>query len=256
MLTVDHRRLTADRRQEMEQQSVVGGPWSVTRPSLEYQHAFDLCAIEVHRAGGPVAVFASSPFYARELLKRLGKRPLILYPLGGWDDEFEGDWEALSPEVTWEGIVVTRPGGKGVPLPVVATLWAEPEKGGGEATLGYIRQTLQPARRLWVITSGRLSRLIPEWRRAEDQPVRDPAGLQQALRWLRQNGFTLQALYGFHGWVSIFWGLLAKRWGQLGRGDLADRCYFQMRETFVVTGWQARWAVLSLIVAQRGSKAG
>lgn len=198
-----------------------------------------------------MAVLASSPFYARELLKRLNGRQVIFCPVGKWGDEFAGGWPALSPEVMWDGIGVMRPGSEVVPPPVATAIWAEPERGDGGPTLKHIRQTLQPAGRLWVITSGLLSHFLPEWRRAEDRPARDPAGWRQALRSLRQSGFAIQAQYGFHGPISVFWGLLAKRLGQLGREDLADRCYFKMRERLVVAGWQARWSMLSLVIAQQ-----
>lgn len=41
------------------------------RPSLEYQHVFDICAAQVQHCGAPAALRASSSFYARELLKRM-----------------------------------------------------------------------------------------------------------------------------------------------------------------------------------------
>ena len=53
------------------------------RPSLEYQHAFDQCAVDCHRVGGPVAVIASSAFYARELLKGSVALRLCWCPSGG-----------------------------------------------------------------------------------------------------------------------------------------------------------------------------
>jgi len=245
------RPLVVDRRPPTLASSAYGGPWSVERPGLEYQHAFDLCAVEVHRAGGPVALFASSPFYARELLKRLNSSQVIFCPVGKWGDEFAGGWLTLSPEVMWDGIVVMRPGSEEVPPPVAAAIWAEPERGDGGPTLKHIRRMLQPTGRLWVITSGRLSHFLPEWRRAEDRPARDPAGWRQALRSLRQSGFAIQARYGFHSPVSILWSYAFRLMERLGRSDLADRCLFQMRAEYVVSGWQALLVPVGVIVAKR-----
>jgi len=249
--TVDRGGPRADAQQRADPQPTVDSLRSIERPSLEYQHAFDLCAVEAHRVAGPVAVLAGSPFYARELLKRLGGSPVVFCPVGGWGDGFEDGWGALSPEVTWDRVVVMKPGGEETPLPVAAAIWAEPEKGDGEAALGHIRPTLQPGGRLWVVTSGQLCRFLPEWQRAKDRPARDPARLRQVIRWLRGGGFTVEALYGFHGPASILWGYVFRLMERLGRGDLADRCHFAMRARYVVSGWQAFWCPVGVAVAAR-----
>jgi len=43
------------------------------RPSLAYHVAFDLCAAQAARAGGPTAVLASSRVYGRELVHLLNE---------------------------------------------------------------------------------------------------------------------------------------------------------------------------------------
>ena len=73
---------TPDGLQQIDHQSRRRAGWWWERPSLEYQHAFDLCAVEVCRDGGEVAVFASSPFYARELLKRFAGKRVRLVSVG------------------------------------------------------------------------------------------------------------------------------------------------------------------------------
>jgi len=248
-LAVDVRIPTTDRFKQTGQQSAFCDGWSITRPGLEYQYACDLCAVQVHRTGGPVAPFASGPFYARALLKRLEGSQIVFCPVGKWGDESRDDWGALSPEVTWERIELIEPASKVVPLSVSDAIWAEPERGDGRATLETIRQKLHPTGRLWVITSGGLSRFLPEWRRAEDRPARDPAGRRQTLRWLRQSGFRVQSQYGFHGPVSIFWGYASRLMECLGRGDLADRCLFRMRAGYSVSGGQTLWVPVGVSLA-------
>jgi hypothetical protein len=222
----------------------------VERPSLEYQHAFDLCAVEVHRAKEPVVVFASSPFYARELLKRLGGCEAMLLPVGDRMLSVASAQSALGPEVAWEHLGGGEEAREPVAVPVA--VWAEPEREGGKQVLKHIHQMLLPGGRLHIIASGWLARFLPEWRRDDDRPVQRPVGLRQAVKWLQQGGFAVEALYGFHGPASILWAYAFRLLESLGRGDLADRCLFQMRAEYVVSARQAMWTPIGVAVARRG----
>ena len=50
-LVVDVRLPTTDRPQQMAQWSAIDDLWSVTHLSLEYQHVFDLCAVQAYHVG-------------------------------------------------------------------------------------------------------------------------------------------------------------------------------------------------------------
>ena len=220
---------------------------SIARPSLEYQHAFDLCAVEVHHTGGPVALLASSPFYARELLKRLAGYEAQLTPVSGWSRYGADTERLLGPEVGEPDICQLE----SMNTEATTIVWAEPEGDSGEQILGQIHLGLAPGGRLQVITSGWLARYLPEWRRGGDRPGEHPVGLRQTTKWLRQHGFTIEGLYGFHGPSSILWGYASRLIGGAGRNDLADRWHFKMRAEYVVTGRQAIWSPINMVKAKR-----
>lgn len=224
-----------------------GSRWSVERPSLECQHAFDLCAVEVHRKGGPVAIFAASPFYARELLKRMDGCEAWLVPAGNWSSSGENIGKLLGPEVEHPNIETL----KRFNIETKTVVWAEPEWESNEQFLKHIQRMLLPGGHLYVIASGWLGRFLPEWRRNDDRPGEHPVGLRQTTKWLRRGGFTIEAQYGFHGPISILWGYAFRLMERLGRGDLADRCLFKMRAEYVVRGRQAMWAPVSVTLASK-----
>lgn len=217
------------------------------QPSLEYQHAFDLCAVEVHRTEGPITVFASSPFYARELLKRLEDRMAVLVALGEWQPRASDLRQWLGIEIDPSAFSLASPHLRSY---AHCAIWAEPEWIGGAQALCNIRETLLPGAKLYVICSGWLARFLPEWQQSHNRPSEHPIGLRQAISWLRHSDFAMEALYGFHGPQSIFWGYASRWMESLGRGNLADRCLFQMRATYVVHGWQAFLAPVGLACAQ------
>lgn len=221
------------------------------QPSLEYQHAFDLCAVEVRRRGVPIVIFASSPFYAREILKRLHREEVMWMPL--FTAQSLREW--LGPEVESSHFRVdfTSPGSLAPLLSkslARCVVWAEPEAGHGKQGLEHIIQVLPSDGHLYAIVSNLLARFLPEWQRDSDRPSQQPVGLWQTIKWLREAGFTIEALYGFHGPQSILWGYASRPMEFLGRSDLADRCLLRMRATYVVQGWQAFLAPVGVIWAQ------
>lgn len=224
------------------------------RPGLEYQYAFDLCAMEAHRAGGPVSLYSSSAFYAEELTGRLDRCGGVLVPCGGWAPAGRG-WRSL-PMAGVRGSTRFRLAPEGGEIaPGTAVVWAEPEMGDLERTAARVAQNLAPGGRLCVVTSGWLRRGLPEWKRDEgERPARRPAGLRRTMECLRQAGLTVEGVYGFHGPRSLAWGLASRVPAALGRADLVDRCLAAMRKGYVVPGWQARWAPVAVVLASTAGK--
>ncbi|MBN1954927.1 MAG: hypothetical protein JW900_07735 [Anaerolineae bacterium] len=208
----------------------------VERPSLEYQHAFDLCAMGVYPVAGRVAILTSSDFCAAQMMERVG----------------EADCHSTKndrAEIQAVTVPKTEPvGAHGrAPLHIV---WAEPQGVGDERVLAAIQQALLPEGRLWVIVSGWLARALPEWR-AGDPPAARPGGIRRTVRLVRRHGFDVEAVYGFHGPAAIFWGVVSRPMGWIGRHDLADRCLFRMRANYVAVGKSATLAPVGVITARK-----
>jgi hypothetical protein len=265
---------------------VVAEPWDrawLQHPSLEYRHAFDLCAAGVYHAGGLLAIsrglavpratalYASSPFHARELLKRLGGCDVTLVTVGGWASSFGPGPLALEsllgPEVSTAYLRIANGPGSLERSPTAAVpvaVWAEPERRKGNELLAHICDALLPGGILYVVASSWLARFLPEWQRADDRPAARPSGPCRISRWLHHQGLLIEAYFGFHGPVSLGWGY-ASRWARrFGRTDLADRYQVKMRASFdgmdpyegraaaPVHRWQARWAPIWLLLARKG----
>jgi hypothetical protein len=135
--------------------------------------------------------------------------------------------------------------------PVPAVVWAEPQVGDGPRCLEAVARNLTPGGRLCAVTSGRLRRALPEWQGEGDRPAENPAGLGRTVTWLRRAGFAVEATYGFHGPQSLGWGFVSRLPAALGRDDLVDRCLAAMRRSYVVGGWQARWAPVAMVLARK-----
>ncbi len=239
---------TANGLQQMDHQPRSRPGWWVERPSLEYQHAFDLVALEVHREGGDVAVFASSSFYARELLKRLQGIQVRFFPVG------DGGSQARDLH-GWSGPAAASSGSLRLESKqsfLRAAVWAEPEWERAQEVLAWLGQILLPGNKLYVIASSWLSRFLPEWTRPDDHPAQHRTGFLRTSAWLRRAGFVFERLYGFHGPQSVLWGYASRWMALLGRGDWADRCHFQMRDGYVVSGWQSLLTPVVLSVVRRG----
>jgi hypothetical protein len=215
------------------------------RPSLDYHHAFDFCARGVYCEGGSVGVFASSPFYARELAKRIGHNA-ILVPLGNWFLPVIDVKRLLGPEVREAKLQLLE----NLYDRFTAVIWAEPEHNGTETILGHIQKSLLPGGSLYVITSERSARFLPEWKRDYDRPCRYPSGSRLARKWLRQTGYRIDGRYGFHGPTSILWGYGFQLLTRLGHFDLADRCLYKMRAEFPVSNWQVDFSSVQVTVAR------
>ena len=230
------------------------------RPSLEYHYAFDLCAMEARRQGGPVAVFASSAFYAGELLRRLDGQAVNGWTGNGWEaPPFAGPRADKRTAPVVSGPERDLPPSPPLPCPpspplpssAHAAIWAEPEWKDGQRTLQEIVQALAPGGRLYVIFSGWLARFLPEWRRAGPPPAVRRAGGWRAQQWLRQAGLATEALYGFQVPLSLLWGYTGLALERLGRAEWADRCHFRMRAEYVARGRMALVTPVGVFVARK-----
>lgn len=196
-----------------------GDSWLLERPSLAHQHAFDFCAMGVYRSDGPTVVFASSPFYTCELRRRLDGKAVSFHR------DVELDQQAAFP----------------------TAVWVAPDCRDGRQVVARAHRLLLPDGCLYVIFHGWMSRLQRNGNRLADTSVQ----LRQVVGWLRQAGFLPQDLYGFYGPASVLWGQAFRLLERCGRSDLADRCRFRMRGEYVVTGWQAEWSPLGVLVARK-----
>src|SRR4051794_27594918 len=199
----------------------------IARPGLEYQHAFDYCAVEAHRYGGPVIVAAGSTFYASQLLGRVETCDPLLIRADGAD-------------------AVSLAAGS---APVV--VWAEPEQATGAQALRNLQPLLGQDGCLYVIVSQPLARSLPEWRGDRLSPATGPAGLRRTIGWLRQQGWSIVQMYGFHGPASVMWEAAGRLMARIGRADLADRCHFKMRDTYIAGGAQVALAPVAVLAATR-----
>jgi hypothetical protein len=181
-----------------------------------------MCAAATYAAPGRVGVLAHSPFYQDELGHRFHAR-----------HDTALDTKQL-PDAAYCAIV-----------------WAEPEQN----TFAHVLDSIQQLPRtdsLYIITSNPLAQRLPEWRNTQQPPASHPTGIRATMQALRQAQYQVIAAYGFHGPISIAWGVLGQWLARLRRDDLADRCHFAMRLTYVVQGWRACLAPVSVIVARRG----
>jgi hypothetical protein len=213
----------------------------VSRPSLPYMYAFDLCAVEAQREHKPTALLASSAFFAYEMVKRLAavEITLVIAP----DDE-----AAYVSRVAWDELErspVLVPTLDEIAGTFSTVIWAQPHLG----TLDRVSSILAGAGTLFLIIPGWSARFLPEAGITETDGF---ASSRRAIeRRLRQGGFVVDAIYGFHGLTSITWGYVARVLAYSGRNDLADRCRFKMRSTFCVQDWQALFASVKLVITRR-----
>lgn len=231
-------------------QSVAGDRWSVECPSLAYHWAFDLCAVEVNRGGGPTAVFASSFFYARELGRRLAGN-VVLHFTHEWGMDQTEIRSAMGPEIDWDRVSLESvQDGKGN-VPLSTAIWAEPEAQTWKDTLSEIHRLAFPAARLYILGTTGLRRLLPEWRRVTSLPAHEPlSSYKPVVRALGHLGWIIEQMYGFHGPLSLLLGTASRLPAALGREDLVDRCFAALRQTYVVRGWQAKWAPVWVLISE------
>jgi len=218
-----------------------------SRPSLEYQHAFDLCAQMVSHSGYPTQVFVSSRFHAREMLGRLEANETAIVPVGQWAASAVNEMTQLYANEKLE----EAPGVNLATGQAMSILWAEPGYHTNDETMALIVQTLVPNGCLLVISSGWLSRFLPD-PLGETRQKRGGLVDQYRIRqMLHRKGFDISSTYGFHGLFSSVWGFAYRLMSSLHRPDLADRCHFQMRAKFISRGWLSWLAPVRVTLATR-----
>jgi hypothetical protein len=219
----------------------------VGRLSLEYQYAFDFCAVALQRVVGPIAVLASHPFYARELGGRLDGAQVRLFAVPNWRRQPENVRAWLGEQSVGAGVGLNRLSASSI----AAVVWAEPEREGGPELLARIGQLIAPGGRLYVVTSSPMRRFLPRWLPRGWRPAQHPAGHRATLHWLQRAGWCLERRYGFHGPRSVLWGLAARVAAAWERRDWVDRCRAAMRVHYVVRGTQAAIAPVAVLVVRR-----
>lgn len=187
------------------------------RPSLEYRHAFDFCAVKIHYLTDSPMIITSSTFYTLELSRRWSLQKTVL--------AHTGDRQV--------------------------TLWAEPEALNGHLMARQIYDSLVLGGHLFVVASGWLAHLLPEWRKSKQKPANQPAGIVRSQTWLREAGFEILNTYGIRTPTNFILGPIAHFYIEMGRKDLADRCYIRIRNGLVISGWKSPWSSVGIILAQK-----
>jgi hypothetical protein len=197
----------------------------LSRPNLDYQYVFDLCAIHTY-SNGPVAVIANCDFYAYEMSRRLPDA--VIYRTGRGISALE------KPE----------------PLSMLAPrniVWVEPDVADADKWIEQIYAALPDDGILACVLSGRLAHRLFEWRSGiiEGNPV----------NWRRMqtllHPFTIRQRYTFHGPVSIVCGVISNFMERRGHLDLADQWLYRMRAAFASQVWEHPLSTMNVIVVQR-----
>lgn len=207
------------------------------RPSLDFQYIFDVCAMESRSF--PVLIHADHGFYAYELARRLTTHESTalltihspLWILVSLDQVVVLESDAL---INYTGQIKTF-------------IWAEPTD---SAVLNSIKNILSPDAAIQVIISRRLAGMLTEAREAIIPQARLGAKVISALR---HAGFKVDRQLSFHGLLSIFWWQVANFCNRFNRPDLADRCWYKMRESFPANGWQTPLSAVSLLFVRKES---
>jgi hypothetical protein len=207
------------------------------------QHALNILTRQAARNAGRVVVLAGSSFLRRELQIRLKNCGSIWMYAGGSCASGNTTYP-LSKRGELAGIGNDGCGNR------EALILACPLAQGNDDGFSRSLIELPSYRNLHVLTYGWLSRLGLEWRfmRTSLSSVgRVRAGIREA-------GWVVDKEYVIYGLRSAAWGFLAKTWACLGRQDLADRCYYAMREALVNTDGTAGLAVFVVIRAKRSMR--
>lgn len=189
----------------------------LTLPSLDYHHAFDLCAMQCHQLGTLTGIYTDHAFCARELTHRLGQQIINLK-------------DAIHP--------AQKPS---------TVIWAVPGQDQLLSEGRKIGEALALEAHLIIISAGWLSRFLPEAKHITASPAH-PVSIG---RWLRANQFCIQATHGFHGVSSIAWGYAGRLMENRGWFHLADRCAYRMRKVYSTRVWQAQFAPVAVIIAKK-----
>lgn len=218
---------------------------SLVRPDLEHHCALDFCASRLAREEQPAVVLASNALLAHEILKRFAYREVAVVARGDWDEHVLQS-SLLHRNTSATPFRVFKLGTLQLVSPHI--IWTEPVNQDTVQTVLEVRKHLAPGGQLYVMTTGRLARFQTSTKSNPHSTV-GAAGLTKTLKLLRQANFDITEIVGFHSTRSIFWGFAAQLAARFGRADLADRWIVRMRESFVLSGWVARFTTVNVIVA-------
>jgi hypothetical protein len=182
------------------------------RSSLDYQHVYDYCAMNAYHQPGKILLLADNSLHLMQLSRRLADRePLTL----------------MNVDTT----------------PCVNTvIWVEPDLSTAAETLREINQRLVSGGTMYIVVTNWLAR----YRQKNVNGFSTPWGKLPIAHLLDR----IEAVQGFHGLVSILWGLANVFFKRIGRYEIADRCLYQMRATFAVNNWQVRFTPVCVIVVK------
>lgn len=204
------------------------------RPSLEYWHAFDYCAGQASQSKRPMTLLASSQFYARHFEDRLLESDLSIVDTTNWSQDTQSN---VIPLVNWQ--------------PQAGVwIWAEPSRGSLHTIANHWRQIAANDSQLLIVTSGWLAKRLPEWQTAP-YPTIAPTSTNDLRSALQPEGAHLVAVYGFHGPVSIVYGVAATLLSQRKQLAWSDRFIYAMRKAYTVQGWQAQFAPVQVRILSK-----
>lgn len=210
-----------------------------TQPTLEYQHAFDLCAVAMHRHAR-VGVLASASFYAYELLRRACGPQMALVDTGGWLAGIQQFPSGSDPACAV--VALTN-------LDASCVIWAVPLADDHGITARQLFARQPPDAELYVIAHGALARFLPQ----RDSPYTRPASWWRVERALKQAGYAIAGIQGFHGASSILWSSVYRLFTRMGRDDLAARCLYQMRASYTSRGAGRYPTTINVLMARKGA---
>jgi hypothetical protein len=224
----------------------INTPFGLRRPSLEFRYTFDYCAMHAYQRRAASALLVSSPLYAYEMLHRLYNFNATLIPTADWwatkDESFLSSLGMDTPPIqSLEGQTDM----------VKTVIWAAPQADDVESILASIHKILDPDGKLYIIAGGTLSRFLEGVLHFDDQAVGLPVNYRQLIQSLKHHQYHIETIQGFHGLISIIWSYAFRLMNALGKPHLADRCFYRMRATYAVDGWQKALTTLNVIVANK-----
>lgn len=220
---------------------------SLVHPDLEHHGALDFCASRMGHGQEPAIIMASTALLAHEMLRRLAFLEVAVVGRGDWDERTLQS-SLLHRSTSARPFQVSKLGRLELQSPRV--MWAEPVNQDTVQTVVEISRHLSPGGRLYVMTTGRLAR-FQRSTKTNPHSTLGAAGLIRTTQLIRQADLEIEDVIGFHTMSAIFWGVVSRLLARAGRADLADRSLVRMRESFVATGWAARYATVNVVVARR-----
>ena len=208
--------------------------WPSARPSLAYQWALDVGAVEVLRDGASPMLVGSHPRLGPEAARRLGV---------AWSASMDGSAASIS------ATCAEVPGVRGVALNGPHNvLWLEPTRPDWFASLRRIKHALDGSGRLLIVTSSRwLVRGYPEWRESAST---DLVGGWCVARRLRAEGWRVEWSIGLRGPRALGFAAASRLANFTHSNALADRLAVRMRQSFVERGLVAPFCTVALIAAR------